>query len=210
VRTTLLALVAVALLAGSAQAEAAAPQTCAGKLKRAGVGFTTAPPRAGVAHPVRVQIPLGGISYFAAGALRPEKRMFMDCRLALALKRMAPTLRARGIVAVEHYGIYEYRCIAGTNPCVLSQHAHATAIDLHEFRAKSGRAYNVESDWVIDPDSEPTCTAPTQTAKDRFLHELICEWRRLGLFKIILTPNYNAEHRNHVHVDLTPGGDYIN
>jgi len=29
------------------------------------------------------------------------------------------------------------------------------------------------------------------------------------IFNIILTPEYNAAHRNHYHVDLTPGADFI-
>ena len=27
-----------------------------------------------------------------------------------------------------------------------------------------------------------------------------------GIFNIILTPDYNAAHHNHIHLDLTPGG----
>ena len=30
-----------------------------------------------------------------------------------------------------------------------------------------------------------------------------------GVWTIVLTPNYNAAHRNHFHVDLTPGSDYL-
>nr|MBA2600540.1 extensin family protein [Actinomycetota bacterium] len=29
------------------------------------------------------------------------------------------------------------------------------------------------------------------------------------MFNIILTPNYNEDHHNHIHVDLTPGADFI-
>ena len=29
------------------------------------------------------------------------------------------------------------------------------------------------------------------------------------MWNIVLTPNYNADHRNHFHVDLTPGADLI-
>jgi hypothetical protein len=29
------------------------------------------------------------------------------------------------------------------------------------------------------------------------------------VWNIVLTPNYNADHRNHFHVDLTPGSDFI-
>ena len=63
---------------------------------------------------------------------------------------------------------------------------------------------------MIDPDSEDTCTAATSNAKDELLHRAACWWHEAGIFNIILTPNYNADHRNHFHVELTPGSDYIN
>jgi Extensin-like protein C-terminus/CARDB len=185
------------------------PAGCRPRLLRLGVFFTRGPQRPGVSDPVTVGLPLNGVDYFGSGQLYPQQSLFMDCTLALALHEMATTLRARGITAVEHLGVYEYRCIAGTDPCVLSQHAHATAIDLHEFRDAGGETYNVEADWVIDAEPEETCSAPTIGPKDTLLHELACQWDAADLFRVILTPNYNADHRNHFHVDLTPGADFI-
>ena len=63
--------------------------------------------------------------------------------------------------------------------------------------------------WVIDPDTQATCSAPTSNAKDALLHEIACLWHAMKVFAIILTPNYNADHRNHFHVDLTSGANYI-
>jgi hypothetical protein len=62
---------------------------------------------------------------------------------------------------------------------------------------------------VIDPDAEATCTAGTEDAKDSWLHRLICELKAAEVWTIALTPNYNASHRDHFHVDLTPGSDFI-
>ncbi len=207
---------AAARESGSPEAPANSGPNCLDRLDRLGMDYSGAPRRRGVARPVAVRLPLNGISYYAAGSLDPQSRLFMDCRLALALHGMGKTLKARGIDAVEHFGVYAFRCIAGTDPCKLSQHARATAIDLHEFRSRDGRTYNVETDWVVDSFlnieafAEPTCTAATASPKDAFLHELACQWSEAGLFHIVLTPNYNADHRNHFHVDLTPGERYIN
>ena len=189
---------------------AAAGRGCEQRLEARNVSYLPAAARPGVAQPVFVRMPLNGVSYFAAGEPRRQRRLFMDCKLALALHRAGETLTARGIRAVEHFGVYAYRCIAGTDPCKLSQHAHATAIDLHAFRGARGRNYNVESDWVIDHAGQSTCAAQTKGPKDALLHELACAWNESGLFNIILTPNYNADHRNHFHVDLTPQERYIN
>jgi hypothetical protein len=87
--------------------------------------------------------------------------------------------------------------------------AHATAIDLHEFRGADGQTYNVETDWTINPDPDTTCSALTLGAKDALLHDLVCEWAATNLFNIILTPNYDGGARNHFHLDLTPGAHQI-
>ena len=195
--------------ASSGRMQVTLPTACPDRLARLDVDYFTGPPRLGVSAPVTVRLPLNGVSYFRPGSPEPEPSLFADCSLALALHAMAETLRARAITAVVHLGVYEYRCIGGTDPCELSEHAHATAIDLHEFRAADGQAYNVETDWTINPDPGSTCSVPVLGAKDALLHQLVCAWSATGLFNIILTPNYNAEHRNHFHLDLTPGAHHI-
>jgi hypothetical protein len=189
--------------------EVTLPPACPARLTRLGVSYASGPSRRGVASPVTVRLPLNGISYFRPGSAEPDEALFADCSLVLALHAMAVTLKRRAITAVVHLGVYEYRCIEGIDPCMLSQHAHATAIDLHEFRSADGQAYSVETDWIINPDPGTTCSAPTLGAKDALLHDLVCEWAATKLFNIILTPNYNEEHRNHFHLDLTPGAHHI-
>lgn len=189
--------------------EVTLPTACPARLTRLGVRYVTGPTRRGVSHPVTVRLPLNDVAYFRPGSAEPDETLFADCRLALALHTMADTLQERGIIAVVHFGVYRYRCIEGTDPCVLSQHAHATAIDLHEFRGFDGQTYNVETDWTISADPGSTCSAPALSTRDALLHELACEWSATRLFNIILTPNYNAEHRNHFHLDLTPGAHHI-
>ena len=48
-----------------------------------------------------------------------------------------------------------------------------------------------------------------QGAGDTLLHRMACEMHSQKLFNIILTPNYNALHRDHMHVDLTPASATI-
>ena len=47
-----------------------------------------------------------------------------------------------------------------------------------------------------------------QPARGQWLKALADARYAMDIFNIILTPNYNAAHYNHFHVDLTPGGDY--
>src|SRR5690606_14856471 len=90
----------------------------------------------------------------------------------------------------------------------MSQHAYAKAIDIAAFITSDGTKYSVLTDWLIDP-ATTTCTAETEPGKDAFLHEVICSLKAAGVWNIVLTPNYNAAHRNHFHVDLTEGADTI-
>jgi hypothetical protein len=176
------------------------------------VGYTVGPNSRGVADPVTAMMPINGIGYRVSGSARTT--MFADCSLIRALAIAAPMMKSRGIVEVTDLGVYNYRCInnAGTPPnCTigLSEHSYGNAIDLAVFKAADGTTYSVKDDWVIDATGEKTCQAPTEPGKDRFLHELACTLKENDVFKIILTPNYNALHRDHFHVDLTEGGNTI-
>jgi hypothetical protein len=138
----------------------------------------------------------------------------MDCELARALALAAPVLASHGVVEVADYGVYNYRCIDQSvqPPCPgssLSQHAYAKAIDIAGLTTMDGAFYSVNDDWVIDPDGEETCAAATDGPKDAYLHAVLCDLYANEVFHIYLTPNYNSAHRNHWHVDLTDGADFI-
>jgi hypothetical protein len=194
-------------------AVAGAPaDACLERLHDLGVDFDAGPAARGIAIPVTVKLPLNGIGYRSGATMRSTH--FMDCELALALYRAAIVWKQKDVTIVRDYGIYNYRCINQTvePPCPgskLSQHSFGNAIDLAGFETRDGVYYSVNDDWVIDPDAEKTCDAPTVSGKDDFLHELVCQMFSNRIFNILLTPNYNDAHRNHFHVDLTAGSHSI-
>ena len=175
--------------------------------------YTVGPTQPGVPDPVTVTTPINGMPYRYLSNTNRRATFFMDCSLARSLVQAAPILRSRGVVEVADIGVYNYRCIgSGTPPnCPqgLSQHAYAKGIDLAAFKTADGSDYNVETDWVIDPMAESTCGAATSNDEDAWLHEVICDLKGDDVWNIVLTPNYNAAHRNHFHVDLTAGSDFI-
>lgn len=188
-------------------------EDCRGWLALYGVAYTDGPERPGVTDPVTAMTPLNGLT-FRTGGGTARTTMFGDCTLFKSLAEAAPLLRARGIVEVTDFGIYNYRCINNNGtppdcPSGISQHAYGNAIDIAALTDIDGTTYTVETDWVIDPSSEETCSAPTEPGKDTFLHETICALKAAGVWNIILTPNYNAAHRDHFHVDLTADADFI-
>jgi hypothetical protein len=184
---------------------------CRAWLDLVGQEYTVGPTSRGIVDPVTIRMPINGVPFRSGSGLR--QTMLADCSLAKSLVLAAPSWRKRGIVEVTDLGVYNYRCINndGTPPnCTigLSEHSFGNAIDLASFKDMAGEVYSVNDHWVIDP-NDMTCSAPTEPGKDTFLHEMICELKAKKVWNIVLTPNYNSLHRNHFHVDLTAGSDFI-
>lgn len=190
-----------------------APADCKAALAFYGVAFTEGPENPGIADPVTATVPIAGISWRYNGNENPRPTLMGDCTLIRSLAEAAAILAARDVVEVTDIGVYNYRCIGGGTPpnCPngISQHAYAKAIDIAGVTNSAGDYFSVNDDWVIDPNAEETCQAPTEPGKDQFLHELICALKTAKVWNIVLTPNYNADHRNHFHVDLSPDSDFI-
>jgi Extensin-like protein C-terminus len=173
--------------------------------------YATGPANLGIADPITVTLPLNGVGFHYSGNAEPRKTLYGDCTLMHSLAQAAPIVRAHDVHEIVDIGIYNYRCIDQTKTppnCSMSQHAYAKAIDLAEFVTGDGTHYSVLKDWVIDP-SGATCDAATENDKDAWLHQVICELKGQHVGNIVLTPNYNADHRNHFHVDLTKDSDFI-
>lgn len=97
-----------------------------------------------------------------------------------------------GVVGIEHLGSYNCRPIAGTKHW--SEHATANALDIAAFRFADGRRLSILADWRGN--------GPEAT----FLRRV-----RTGacpLFATVLSPDYNAAHRDHLHLDQAARGEW--
>jgi hypothetical protein len=99
------------------------------------------------------------------------------------------------VSAIEHYGSYSCRHMVGKGKERWSQHSTADAIDISAFRLSDATRITVKKDWKGgDP------------AKEAFLREI-----RTGacrLFTIVLSPDYNAAHADHFHMDQSARGEF--
>jgi hypothetical protein len=172
---------------------------CRALLKRAGIRFTPLPPRK----------PGGQCGYDDAVRLRPGGTLTLayrpadvgtSCAVAAALSLwewhvvQPAALRhfGRPVAAVEHFGSYSCRRIYGRSEGAWSEHSTANALDVAGFRLEGGRRVSVAADWK------------DQGAEGRFLHEVrdgACD-----LFATVLSPDYNAAHRDHLHLDQAARG----
>ena len=92
-------------------------------------------------------------------------------------------------VKVETMGTYACRPIAGTQR--LSEHASANAVDVAAFVLADGRRISVLNGWNGDE------------REARFLRSVRASACRR--YNTVLSPDYNADHRDHMHFDMGRG-----
>ncbi len=151
-----------------------------------------------IEDPVRLFSPVNGVDYRYVSLDAPTS-LLVSCDMALALNELSALAREMDTVEIAHIGTYNCRVISGTQ--TLSQHSFAQAIDLAGFTLEGGDYLTVLDDWE-DNVPEPA------TFAGQWLKTLADAMWDQSIFNIILTPNYNAAHDNHFHVDLEPGASY--
>jgi hypothetical protein len=167
----------------------AEPQNCTAAFAIAGSPVTLTPPQgAGTSCDVSGAVTLVKLS---SARLTPE-----DTRCAIAarlymwerhlLQPAAQRLLGEPIIEILHFGSYSCRTMRGRS--AMSEHATANAFDISGFRTASGRIITVKDDWR------------KTTKEGKFLHSAhdgLCVW-----FNLTLSPDYNADHADHFHVDM--------
>lgn len=173
------------------------PAACRALLDKAGISY------------VRMAPGGEGQCVFAdAVRLRPEKGAIIyvprdvapSCPVAAALKLWewnvvqpaAQKVYGRAVARIEHLGSYNCRRMYGRTKGDFSEHVTADAIDISGFVLADGRRITVHEQWDDeDPDAD-------------FLREVRDGACRL--FSTVLSPDYNAAHRDHLHLDQAERG----
>lgn len=109
-----------------------------------------------------------------------------------ALQPAAQAHFGQPVTRVEHFGSYACRNVRGASGEGerRSQHASANAFDVAGLRLGNGRRISVLNDWSGD-DPEAVFLREARDGACRF-------------FKGTLSPDYNAAHRDHFHLDRGP------
>lgn len=175
---------------------------CRALLDRSGIAYTRLPnrddgPTCGYRDGVRVATtPPLGIGY------RPA--IGASCTVAASLATwewhvvQPAAIRHFGtrVTAIENFGTYSCRRIGGgtraDGAANWSEHSRANAVDIAGFRLSDGRRVTVAGDW--------TGTGP-KAAFLRDVRDGACD-----LFATTLSPDYNAAHRDHLHLDQANRG----
>jgi hypothetical protein len=167
-------------------------EKCQGLLERAGARFNALPPRSageqcGYDDAVR---------FTGGGALEIGYRpadLGTSCRVAAGLalwewhvvQPAALEHFGQKVAAIDHFGSYSCRRIYGRSEGQWSEHATADAVDIAGFRLQDGSRVSIVADWN------------DEGANSAFLRDVrdgACK-----LFSSVLSPDYNAAHRDHFH-----------
>jgi len=125
-----------------------------------------------------------------------DKPMTVTCPMAMEVtdfeeqivQPAAMRIFKRRVVLVRQLGSYSCRGIRGTRR--LSEHGRGQALDVAGFDLDGGMKITVKEHWSGAGD------------RSRFLQEVAkgaCK-----LFNVVLTPKSDADHRDHIHVDIGP------
>ena len=98
----------------------------------------------------------------------------------------------RPVAAIEHAGSYSCRRLYGRSEGAFSEHATANAFDVLGFRLADGSSVSVLRNW---PGDDP------RSAFLRDVRDGSCR-----LFATVLSPDYNAAHADHLHLDQARRG----
>jgi hypothetical protein len=188
-------------------------EECEAELETRGIAFEAETAR-GVLVPIRLKGSLHGVEFRTN--LGEEQRAtslweIADCRLVLALDDFAAILAEHDIVEVRHYSMYRKPPDRWADDKLGTRHNGALALDAARFIRRDGTKLDVLDDFKGKRGSK-TCGPKARKVKDPAaieLREIVCAVVERHLFNVVLTPNFNRAHRNHLHLEVTAGVDWF-
>jgi hypothetical protein len=173
---------------------------CREVLRGLGVDFARAH-RRGIADGVEIRRPISGVTYHTHG----DQALVIDCSLAVSLALAAPYFAAQGLTQIHYSSAHDRRFIRGTRR--LSRHSFGLAIDLNSFAGDSVGALTVRDDYEQGLGDSVDCVGRPLTSGGLILRRLVCQLSGSELFRIVLDPDFDADHFHHLHVEALPWDD---
>lgn len=170
---------------------------CLDELDALSVPYRPAGPISGVDDPVEVTGPLGGVTYVALGRTRP---LVLDCSLVYSLALAGRYLRDEGITTAVFSDAINRRFVRGTTRW--SKHSYGLALDVHRF--DGAVPLSVDDDYQTGLGRGRDCLGKPGDDRARRLRVLWCRMARSELFRLVLDPDHDEDHRNHFHLQALP------
>jgi hypothetical protein len=190
---------------GAADGEGGVPEAdprCEEQLAQAGVSFRPAQLPVHTEHGIRCGAPQVVTYLRGPGQIAYDPPPTLTCRMALALASFEAIVQEEAsrqfqsrVTRIEQLGTYN--CRAMSRYKLVSEHAYANAIDLARFTFKNGKTVTVLRDF-------DTNDGPPARPEGAFLRAVSQRADVEGVFSLVLTPFWDALHKNHFHLDLAP------
>jgi hypothetical protein len=175
--------------------------SCLAALDELGVEYRKAK-RRGIEIGVEVRGPLGGVEYRSYN----RDPLILDCSLVFSLARAGDIFRAHGVERVNYSSAYQRRNIRGTSRP--SRHSFGLAIDVHTLALAGGERFaTVKHDYEQGLGDSWDCVGEPLTELGAMMRAVDCQLTGSGLFRILLSPDYDADHYNHFHLEALPWGE---
>ena len=176
-------------------------KTCQTKLTQAKkLDFSRAAPKTG---PDVCGYKIANTMFSASQTQFRPKAVTGQCPLVLAsyiwikdIDKQAKTIFGSNIKKIHHAGTYSCRRQKGNNSGTWSEHAFANAWDITGFELEDGRVISIAKDW--NGNNHKLSDTERQNRK-RFLRK--SRNTACRLFRVVLSPDYNAAHYDHLHLD---------
>ena len=174
------------------------PDLCRAFLRRSGVAFTVLQPTGEGAcrRADRQVLSADEDSGLVLQPYSPQATCAVDAGMARWLRHgVQPAARAllgTRVIALQHYGTNNCRRIGNGPTGSWSEHATGNAIDIAAFKLADGRRIVVRRDWR------------SEGPQASFLHAV--RDGACGEFATVLSPDYNAAHADHLHLDQARRG----
>lgn len=200
--------------APSAKYGALGKAACLAELKNRKIAFAQVKEARGVLAPVRLKGPLSGVVFRTElrEAERPKSPYeVFDCRLVLALHDFGAILSEKGVKEAILFSAWRPPPKSWPADKQATRHPGGLAADVKRLIFAPDEKHHradliVERDWTPKRDIPPCSgdvSPDTQQAKT--LRSIFCEADEKKLFTVMLSPNYDAAHANHLHLEVTPG-----
>jgi len=141
------------------------------------------------------------VTALADGTVAFNAAQTLDCPMTAALEDwlrdvVQPIAMARfgqPVAQIDTMGAYACRPIDGHRSHRLSEHSFGNAVDIGAFRLADGARITVEKGWTRG-----------DAQQKAFLREV--QAGACNIFTTVLAPGSNADHYNHMHLDLAMHG----
>ena len=168
---------------------------CLADLSRMGVAYQALPDRTfanGCSAVRAVKLVAIGTPVTNLGAMRCGLARAFSLWVSDVVQPQAQRVFGQGVRRIESFGTFACRPVNNVAGQRLSEHGAANAVDIGAFVLADGRRVTVKEGW----------TGPDGDARTflRAVHDAAC--KRFG---VVLGPDANAYHHDHLHFDMGAG-----